>query len=322
MQPLLIQGSDVNQIYHELMLHREEWTTEEDSRNGPVYAFTAPVLIAYHLPYRRVLFDPARDANPFFHYMEAIWMLSGSENLDFLSRFTKGMARYSDDDLTLNGAYGFRWRMHFEDDQIEQIIELLRNDPTTRRAVLTMWDANYDLGSTSKDIPCNTHAYFRIVDRKLDMTVCNRSNDLVWGALGANVVHMSVLQEYLAESLRIGVGTYYQFTNTLHIYPGMEEDYDDQVDQWYSHNPTYNRWMFSPDNLSIAEAQDFVEFGLDTEEPFKGRIIRDNATPMFLAYAAYRVKDIPLALHHAGKIYDEDWRYACVNWLNRRHKDE
>ena len=33
---------------------------------------------------------------------------------------------------------------------------------------------------------------------KLCMTVCNRSNDMLWGAYGANVVHMSMLQEFVA----------------------------------------------------------------------------------------------------------------------------
>ena len=38
----------------------------------------------------------------------------------------------------------------------------------------------------SKDVPCNTHAYFAInAEGSLDLTVCNRSNDLVWGCLGA-----------------------------------------------------------------------------------------------------------------------------------------
>ena len=63
-----------------------------------------------------------------------------------------------------------------------------------------MWDAKQDLShrNESKDLPCNTHVYFSIREGFLDMTVCNRSNDLIWGCCGANAVHMSFLQEYVA----------------------------------------------------------------------------------------------------------------------------
>ena len=49
----------------------------KDSRNGPVLEFPEPVLICYNRPVERVLFYPSRDANPFFHLMEGLWMLVG-----------------------------------------------------------------------------------------------------------------------------------------------------------------------------------------------------------------------------------------------------
>ena len=50
------------------------------------------------------------------------------------------------------------------------------------------------------------------------MTVCNRSNDMLWGAYGANAVHMSMLQEYLASRLEIAVGEYTQISDSFHVY--------------------------------------------------------------------------------------------------------
>ena len=65
------------------------------------------------------------------------------------------------------------------------------------------------------------------------MTVTNRSNDMIWGAYGANAVHMSVLLEYMAGMLGYGVGAYYQFSNNLHAYTsvldkleGMQAEYE------------------------------------------------------------------------------------------------
>jgi hypothetical protein len=52
----------------------------------------------------------------------------------------------------------------------------------------------------------------------LDMTVINRSNDSLWGALGSNYVHFSFLHEYIANSVGMGVGHYHQISNNLHTY--------------------------------------------------------------------------------------------------------
>lgn len=52
----------------------------------------------------------------------------------------------------------------------------------------------------------------------LDLTVCCRSNDAIWGAHGANAVHFSILQEYLAARIGVGVGKLYQLSNNYHGY--------------------------------------------------------------------------------------------------------
>ena len=319
MTPLALCYNDVNEAYHNMQTNKLEFCEREETRNGPALVYQAPVLISHAMPYRRVLFDPVRDANPFFHYMEAIWMLSGSENVDFLAQFAKQIQEYSDDGTTLNGAYGFRWRYHW-DDQLDEIIHMLKKDPNNRRIVLTMWDPQFDLGSSSKDIPCNTHIYFRKVGEKLDMTVCNRSNDLVWGALGANVVHMSILQEYIAHATDIPVGTYHQFTNNLHVYEGWEEKYSKTRSRFYQSRPALSRWNFSPSSLPDYEAQRFVDQGMDVDEPYTCRIIRSNAQFMLLAWLAHKDGDDHLALHHIDNIYDEDWQEACRLWITRRMK--
>ena len=71
-----------------------------------------------------------------------------------------------------------------------------------------MWDGSCDLDTHHNDLPCNTHIYFRVVDGKLNMTVCNRSNDVIWGMTGANAVHMTMLQELIAAEADIPIGSY------------------------------------------------------------------------------------------------------------------
>jgi thymidylate synthase len=313
---------DINQAYPDMQKVVKLCGELEDTRNGMATVLPGPVIVTHYAPWRRVLFDPRRDCNPFFHYMESIWMLAGSENVDFPAHFAKNIKEYSDDGITLHGAYGYRWRHAFERDQLEAIQHTLATDPTSRRLVVSMWDPHLDLERNAKDLPCNTQLYFRVVHQKLTMTVLNRSNDLVWGMLGANIVHMSILQEYMANNAGLDVGPMYQFSNNLHVYNGWGEEskISLDVDHWYIRQPTMQKWAFSDRNLDIAEAQHFVE-NMD-EEPFESRIMRDNVLPMYRAHTAYKEKDMDLAVHHARKIYDADWRRACIHWLERRYGNE
>jgi hypothetical protein len=275
-----------------------------------------PIIVTHASPYRRVLFDPIRDANPFFHYMEALWMLAGRGDVRFPSLFASNIKNYSDDGITLHGAYGHRWRYHFDVDQIETVIYMLKKDQSTRRAVISMWDATHDLDVDTKDLPCNTHVYFRAQKGDLNMTVCNRSNDLVWGMLGANMVHMSILHEYIAHSANMSMGNYYQFSNNLHVYEDWTQRYSIDHDRWYQEHPTIKKWWFSSESLDIEELQYFIEDGREHEP--KCRIIRDNAYPMLCSWLEHKAGNDDLALHWAGKIYDEDWRYGCTKWIQRR----
>jgi hypothetical protein len=68
-------------------------------------------------------------------------------------------------------------------------------------------------------VPCNTIATFqRDFEGRLDLTVFCRSNDIIWGAYGANAVHMSFLLEYMALWIRCPVGVYRQVSVNWHGY--------------------------------------------------------------------------------------------------------
>src|SRR5436190_17085324 len=110
----------------------------QDSRAGGTLEYPEPVCTVYERPLERVLFDPIRDANPFFHLMEALWMLAGRKDVAWLARFNQRMATYSDDGVVFNAAYGYRWRQQFDlktandeksHDQLSAIVRLLRADP-------------------------------------------------------------------------------------------------------------------------------------------------------------------------------------------------
>lgn len=200
---------------------------ERPSRNGPVLQMPCPVTTVYERPTERVIFWEERDANPFFHLYESLWMLAGRNDIAPLGRYAKNMLNYSDDGVTQHAAYGHRWRRHFPLehysrrvlDQLPIIIKALRKNREDRRCVLQMWDATDDLGREGKDFPCNTTATFQVdPDGRLSLTVFCRSNDIVYGAYGANAVHFSFLLEYMALAIGVPVGVYRQVSVNWHGY--------------------------------------------------------------------------------------------------------
>lgn len=214
------------------------WETEQ-SRNGPVRVWPTPVTTVYRFPRCRVLRDPVRNPNPFFHLMESLWMLAGRNDVKWISDYLQGMAKYSDNGETFHGAYGFRWRYHFLEDQLNSVVRMLRFDPTTRRCVIQMWDTGADLDANYKDLPCNLLIVPRIHNSRLDITVMNRSNDIIWGCYGANVVHMSMLHEYLAMRLNCAMGRYYQISNNWHVYDETWDKYKEMYHQGFLPAKTY-----------------------------------------------------------------------------------
>jgi len=317
----VVQGRNVNTVWIDGLWRLKLSGLVEESRVGRVKVLPEPLTSVYEKPWERVLFHPTRDANPFFHLIEALWMLAGSEDLAFLEVYNTRMAEFSDDKVILNGAYGFRWRQLFERDQLLDIVAMLRADRTTRRAVLEMWDPMMDLDSKSKDIPCNTHAYFRVRDGLLDMTVCCRSNDAVWGAYGANAVHFSILHEFIARSCSLTQGRMYQVSNNFHIYerhwPLLEVPV---VLKNYYHNSPEIVWPLFEDHTEaeffLLDCERMVWLKRDFATDFFNRIVH----PAITAWALYKNGKLLQALDALAVMPVCDWHFAMEEWLERRAK--
>lgn len=273
-------------------------------------------------------------------------MLAGSDDVNFPSSYAKQIAQYSDDGETLNGAYGHRWRELFGYDQLDFVIKMLRSDPVTRRAVITMWNP-YDgnpptpdlmyAAAGGKDAPCNTHIYFSTVRGALDMTVCCRSNDAVWGAYGANAVHFSMLLQFIAEAVGMQVGRYHQVSNNLHVYldrPDVSRLFahseSAELVSWdvkYVPDTRYQYWDMQEAKPLLLPDEHYTEFLRDAEEfvadptgdtRFRTLYFNTVVGPMQIAHMAYRRRDFEAALNACEHITDTPWRTACIEWLGRR----
>jgi thymidylate synthase len=390
------------ELFHTGEYSTSYWTyqptiTRRSSRVGEVMVIEEPVIITYEKPRERVLFNAARDANPFFHLMESLWMLAGRNDIAPLTYYSGNYAAQvqDGDSPTANGAYGYRWRRAKADDgewsgsvvekvdQLKLIIAHLKANPDSRRAVLSMWSVEDDLlkigegnctcrpehnhgkhypgcqvNRASKDVCCNLNVMFSLrscrscaggvvpTDRDdnecklchgrgkyLDMTVTNRSNDMIWGMLGANAVHFSFLQEYMAAHLGVEVGVYNQMTNNLHCYverwhpeKWLEDDTYEKVCSGSGPIGAENNGpsLVSDPVVFEEELPCFVErfagkvspedLAWGWQEPFFERV----AQPMLIAFAYHKEKDYYSALSCVDGIEADDWRIVARNWVERR----
>ncbi len=317
--------ADIPEMFSEMMILMKMQGVEQQSRNGTVLSLPEPLTITVHHPKRRVMHDPIRKANPFFHVMEFVWMMAGSRDPEWIKQFNARFIEYADENNAyhiplIHGAYGHRWVHHFGRNQILLAIQMLRNNPDTRRVVLSMWDGGVDLGTNHADLPCNTHIYLRIINGRLDFTVCNRSNDVIWGMTGANAVHMTLLQELMAEAIEVEVGVYRVFTNNAHVY----KDLPNVGKMLDTMNPVWSGTYTEPlPLLGDSSMQDFLQECsnfVNGDSHFKNKWLNDTAKPMRDMYLSRkedprRTKNLDLYLDLCGEVRDPTWYEGCKQWL-------
>lgn len=232
---------NLNEAYPKLIKTLMEGGKEVSPR-GMLTKEISPVGITINNPKQRVISHPIRNLNYGFMIGELLWILQGSNNVDHIAHYNKQWEKYTDDGKILNGAYGqriFNWDANYniiyknetddegnthptfdvEDiviDQFESSYHLLKNNPDTRQATITLFNPYKDYTNT-KDKPCTNLIRFMIRDNKLNMTVFMRSNDIILG-LPYDCFNFTMLQEIMAGRLDIKVGKYTHIVDSLHIY--------------------------------------------------------------------------------------------------------
>lgn len=294
----------------------------EETRHGPVKSIPTPVLLEIHRPDERVITYPKRNANPFFHCLEFAWMMAGTQDVEWIAQFNSRMTEFADDGK-INGAYGYRWLDHWGD-QVAKVINCLIQDPQSRQAVIAMWDPSQDLYPAQwNDRPCNTHIYFRVQNGMLNMTVCNRSNDMMWGMFGANVVHMTMLHELIAHFTGLKLGVYRVFTHNLHVYLKLDGypsclDATD-ADEHDIYNLACSFPLIKPGETYAAFREDARRLVHGEINKLETRWFNEVAAPMYLGYMQRKQK-----LGDGGvfinRIRAEDWRIACQLWTARKSR--
>lgn len=285
---------------------------KSDSRNGPVISMEDVCATEYPYPQSRVLFLPERRHNPFFALMETIWMFAGSNDLEWLLFYNKRMSEYSDDNKTLTGsAYGYHWVRNYRFDQLFVAATELVQNPETRRVVVSHWNPYKDpLNKQSKDLPCNLQILFRVTDKSiLNMTVYNRSNDFVYGQAGSNVVHFSLLLEFMAMVTGYSVGKYTQVSNNLHM---------------YTENPVYKRlYKTYGKNIPVREPYDIYNLGIypmSTNITYGGENGLLDRYKLFMFDVHYLYEDVAEGLYAEPEHYQSSFFQRIVVPMQRAHR--
>lgn len=104
-------------------------------------------------------------------------------------------------------------------DQVEKVIDCLKEKPSSRNAIISMWDPNIDIDRIGGKmrVPCTMYWQILIRDGKVNMVYNIRSNDLMthwcWD------IYLAIkLQEYVAEKLGLPTGWMIQQVGSLHAY--------------------------------------------------------------------------------------------------------
>jgi thymidylate synthase len=150
---------------------------------------------------------------------ELLWYLSGSNATDQITHYIPQYSRYDEGGIVF-GAYGPRLRG--DTDQLTSVVDLLRERPSTRQAVIQIFDAA-DLLEPHKDVPCTCTLQFLNREAGLDLIVYMRSNDVFIG-LPHDVFCFSMIQELVARSIAVDVGQYIHVAGSLHLYDDKAED--------------------------------------------------------------------------------------------------
>lgn len=146
---------------------------------------------------------------------ELVFIMAGSNRLDFSSRINKTLSEWSIDKLFVRGAYGPKFI-----DQLPYLLETFRYDLNSRRAFINIWR---DSPGPSKDTPCLCSLQFLVRNNYLHCIATMRSSD-AWLGLPNDTMVFSFLAEYIKNLIEeylgipLELGNLYNTAGSRHIY--------------------------------------------------------------------------------------------------------
>ncbi|MCQ2959234.1 MAG: thymidylate synthase [Bacteroidales bacterium] len=154
-----------------------------------------------------------------FH--ELLWFLKGDTNIKYLHDNNVTIwDEWADENGDLGPVYGYQWR-HWptydggEVDQIKDLVEQIKNNPDSRRLILSSWNAA--MVNNMALPPCHTLFQFYVANGKLSCQLYQRSADLFLG-VPFNIASYALLTHMIAQVCGLQVGEFVHSFGDVHIY--------------------------------------------------------------------------------------------------------
>lgn len=198
---------------------------------------------------------------------ELLWFLSGSTNVRYLQENgVRIWNEWADENGELGPVYGHQWRSwptpdggHI--DQIQQIVDQLKNTPDSRRIMCCAWNvADVDKMALP---PCHCLFQFYVADGKLSLQLYQRSADTFLG-VPFNIASYALLLQMMAQVTGYEVGDFIHTTGDTHIYLNHME----QVELQLTREPRpLPRMIINPEVKSIFDFK-YEDFQLVDYDPW------------------------------------------------------
>ncbi len=163
---------------------------------------------------------------------ELLWFLQGDTNVQYLQ--DNGVSiwnEWANEQGELGPVYGAQWRSWptadgSAIDQITQVIEQIKNDPNSRRLIVSAWN----VGELDKMAlaPCHALFQFYVADGKLSCQLYQRSADIFLG-VPFNIASYALLTMMIAQVTGLAVGEFVHTLGDAHIYSNHFEQVDTQL---------------------------------------------------------------------------------------------
>jgi thymidylate synthase len=192
---------------------------------------------------------------------ELLWFLKGDTNIRYLKE--NGVSiwdDWADENGDLGPVYGYQWRSWPTPDgqgidQISQLVEQIRNNPDSRRLMVSAWNpAEVDNMALP---PCHCLFQFYVADGRLSCQLYQRSADIFLG-VPFNIASYSLLTLMLAQVTGLEPGEFIHTFGDAHLYSNHLEQVELQLSREPFPLPTMK---LNPDVASVFDFR-FEDFEL------------------------------------------------------------
>jgi len=251
--------------YHELMRHVLTNGVKKEDRTGTgttsVFGYQMRYNLADGFP---LLTTKKLHTKSIIH--ELLWFLKGDTNIQYLkNNGVRIWDEWADADGNLGPVYGYQWRSwptpdgkHI--DQITQVIEMIKNNPDSRRLIVSAWNVA-DINNM-KLPPCHAFFQFYVANGKLSCQLYQRSADIFLG-VPFNIASYAILTMMVAQVCNLQLGDFVHTLGDAHIYSNHIEQANLQLIRDFRPLPTLK---INPDIKSIFDFT-ISDFELENYDP-------------------------------------------------------